>query len=92
MCLSAGFPSIAECEWALLGTRKANDAGKPLVLDKALELLQRLDSIHTEVKLGSYPKLVREDIIWVLDPLTKRVDLSLKRDAPQVRGIASDSF
>jgi len=85
-----GFPSIAECEWALLGTRKANDAGKPLVLDKALELLQRLDSIHTEVKLGSYPKLVREDIIWVLDPLTKRVDLSLKRDAPQLLQGISD--
>ena len=62
MCLSAGFPSIAECEWALLGTRKANDAGKPLVLDlwhtkcvRCPEALTKLDGIAGS---GKHPGVV----------------------------------
>ena len=41
-----GGPSRTESEWALLSTRAANKDGKPLDVNKAVELLMRLDSIY----------------------------------------------
>ena len=61
-----GFPSRDECEWALMGTR-SDKAGRALAIDKACELLKKLDSIHTEVKTGTYPGVKREDIVWACD-------------------------
>lgn len=66
--LECGFPSREECEWALLGTRAENKEGKPLAIDKAVEQLQKLDTIHTEVKEGKYPGVKREDVVWSIDP------------------------
>ena len=82
--LSSVFPSMAECEWALLGTRKQDAPGKPLMLDKALELLKKVDSLTAECREGKYPGVVREDLVWTLEPLVKRIDLSLNRDAKKL--------
>jgi len=65
-----GFPSRDEAEWALLGTRKASEVTKEpaygLAIDKAVELLTRLDTLHQE--RAKHPNCGREDIAWALDP------------------------
>ena len=47
-----GFPSTAECEWALMSTWTPATSEKPAVLqiDKAVELLSKLNAINEEVK------------------------------------------
>jgi len=60
-----GGPSRTESEWALLSTRAANKDGKPLDVNKAVELLMRLDSIYQE--RSKYPGITRDDIVWSLD-------------------------
>jgi len=83
-----GFPSVPECEWALLGTRKADAEGKPLQIEKAVELLQRLDALYQD--RAKHPGIVREDVRWVLDPIAKRVDLSLNRTPDLLLGGLSE--
>jgi len=70
LAAQCGFPSRSEAEWALKATRDENKEGKPLNIDKALELLGRLHSFNEErvadeTKFGD---VGRPDIVWALDP------------------------
>jgi hypothetical protein len=63
-----GYPSRGECEWALLCTRAEDKEGKPLAIEKAAELLTRLDTIHKEISAGEkHLGCKRDDVLWALD-------------------------
>ena len=60
-----GFPTRDECEWALLGTRAEGKEGKPLAIDKAVDLLVRLNTTDMEIKGGEkHSGCKREDVLW----------------------------
>ena len=73
-----GFPSREEVEWALLGTRAEGKEGKPLDLNRAVELLTKLDTMNTA--RADYPGTTRTDVQWSLD--VKRTERLLKVRPP----------
>ena len=85
--LKCGFPSREEAEWALLGTRDDKKEGRPLMIEKAVELLCKLDVLTQEVRgvAQAYPGTTREDIVWALDP--ERCAALLK-----VRPLSNDEY
>ena len=70
LAAGCGFPSRSEAEWGLRSTRMEDKEGKPLNIDKALELLGRLHAFDEERQATpeKYGQVGREDIAWALDP------------------------
>jgi len=70
LAAQCGFPSRVEAEWGLRSTRAEDKEGKPLLIEKALELLTRLHAFDEERNANpdKFGMVGREDIVWALDP------------------------
>jgi len=68
---NCGFPSRPESEWALKATRAEDKEDKPLNMEKAMELLNRLHMFDEERQANpeKYGLVGRQDIVWSLDPV-----------------------